>query len=117
MKVTVTKVERGKDKFGDRYFERKAQGEYVLVDLEVKNIGKTPVAVMSSTFTLHAADGTVYSGSDDDIYRDDPTIFEDVKPGNTLKGQILFDIPKGAEFSTLEIDGALFADPGIVNLG
>lgn len=117
MEATVTKVDRGKESVGGSYVNKKAQGEYVLVSVEVKNTGKDELTVMSSTFTLVGPDGVEYSTSDDIVYLDEPLILESVNPGNTIKGQVLFDIPKGAKYSSLRIDGALFADPAIVNVG
>lgn len=117
MELTVTEVERGVDSIGDEYFGAEAQGEYILVHVSVSNQGDEEVSVWSEDFVLTDDAGTEYSTSDDDWYLDEPLIIESVNPGNTYTGVLLYDVPEGAEVTTLEMTPMWFGDTAEVDLG
>lgn len=117
VELTVTEVERGVDSIGDEYFGAEAQGEYILVHVSVSNQGDEEVSVWSEDFVLTDDAGTEYSTSDDDWYLDEPLIIESVNPGNTYTGVLLYDVPEGAEVTTLEMTPMWFGDTAEVDLG
>jgi TM2 domain-containing membrane protein YozV len=114
--LTVTNVDQGKTHVGDRDFGEDAQGEFVIVSIEAMNKGSEPVSVTEDDFVLKGADGNSYTVSDDAIWDDDAIIYEDVNPGNTLKGTITFDVPKGTEIASLEMTPGWFGETVSVDL-
>lgn len=117
VEITVTNVERGVKSVGPDGFEEDAQGEFVVVDIDVKNNGAEEVSLGSSDFTL-VGDGVSYSTSDDaSYYLEGALIYEDINPGNSYSGKIVFDIPDGASYSTLEVTPGWFGDTAEVQVG
>ncbi|WP_406103709.1 DUF4352 domain-containing protein [Micromonospora globbae] len=104
-KCGVAKV--GSDLLGD-----KAQGQFCLITVNVKNIGKEPQTLIDSSQKAYAADGTEYStDSEAAIYanKDQQTLFNEINPGNQVTGVLVFDIPKKAKLAKLELHDSLFS--------
>nr|WP_284291292.1 DUF4352 domain-containing protein [Luteimicrobium album] len=73
---TVTKVEKGVAKVGDEYLNEKAQGQFVLVHMTVKNIGKEAQTFYDGNQTLRDTDGRKFDAdSEAGIYLDDSNAF------------------------------------------
>lgn len=115
---TVTKVETGVKSVGDQYLGEKAQGQFVLVHLKVENIGKKPQTFWGSNQTLTDTQGRQFDADDEAaIYLDESNaLMEDVNPGNTVKGVVVFDVPKGAKLKTLELHDSAFSGGVTVSL-
>lgn len=109
---TVTNVKCGVKEVGDQYLNAKAQGQFCLVSLTVKNIGDSPQTMLSDNQNGFIGD-TKY-GVDDTatLYAskggESPWI-KDINPGNTLTGKIVFDIPKGKSLTKLELHDSAFS--------
>ncbi|MEV5693042.1 DUF4352 domain-containing protein [Micromonospora globbae] len=104
-KCGVAKV--GSDLIGD-----KAQGQFCLITVNVKNIGKEPQTLVDSSQKAYAADGTEYStDSEAAIYanKDQQTLFNEINPGNQVTGVLVFDIPKKAKLAKLELHDSPFS--------
>ncbi|MER7459890.1 DUF4352 domain-containing protein [Micromonospora sp. NPDC126480] len=104
-KCGVAKV--GSDLLGD-----KAQGQFCLVTVNVKNIGKEPQTLIDSSQKAYAADGTEYStDSEAAIYanKDQQTLFAEINPGNQVTGVLVFDIPKNVKLTKLELHDSPFS--------
>jgi len=108
---TVTKIERGKTKVGNEYLSKKSQGEFVLVHVTVKNIGDEPQSFFGDDQKLISADGKEYSADTEAaIYLEDSqSLYEEINPGNQVKGIVIFDVPKGAKFATLVLHDSAFS--------
>lgn len=113
---TVTKVTPGVKQIGDSTFGQKPQGQFVLVKLSVTNTGSEAQMFNDSEHKLvdtegreHSADGeaAIYVPGND-------SFLEDVNPGNTLKGTIVFDVPADAKPQELKLMGPGFWDPAEV---
>lgn len=116
VELTVTDVKTGVGQVGDTYWNEKPQGEFVIVEVEVKNAGKEEVTVWSNDFTLLGKDGSQYSTSDDAFIEDDALVLESVNPGNTYKGKLVYDVPKGTEVPTLQMTPSWFGETAEVDL-
>ena len=94
---TVTKIKCGVSRVGDSYPDEKAQGQFCLVSLQVKNVGNDPINYSSENQTLVDTEGKNYSPDDNAwIYLDsDPYV--ELNPDNTLKTIVPFDMPKKAK--------------------
>ncbi len=108
---TVVKVKPGVKSIGPDGFQEKAQGQFVLVTLRVENIGDEPQTFVDSAQKGFDGKGReVAPDSTAGIYiEDNEVFFEEINPGNTVKGQIVFDIPKGATLTGLELHDSLFS--------
>lgn len=92
-----------------------AQGEYLIVSLKVTNIGNESQTLDDSAQFVYDARGRKYSASSAaDIDLSGPngsgnTWFEDINPGNTVRGKIAFDMPKGDKGVKIELHDSLFS--------
>jgi Domain of unknown function (DUF4352) len=94
----VTKVRCGVRRIGDAYSNGKAQGQFCLVNLKVKNVGKDPINFSDENQALIDTKGKQYSPDDAAwIYIDDAEIYAEINPSNTLKTTVPFDVAKKAK--------------------
>ena len=83
---------------GDSYLNEKAQGQFCLVSMRVKNVGKAPINFSDENQALLDTKGREYSPDDEAwIYMDDSDPYAEINPGNTLKTTVPFDLPKKAK--------------------
>jgi hypothetical protein len=96
---TVTKVTCGVKRVGDEYLGDKAQGQFCLVKLQVKNVSDDPIYFSDENQALVDTKGKTYSPDDEAwIYVDDGELpFGEINPGNTLKTTVPFDVAKQAK--------------------
>lgn len=115
----VQKVKCGVSRVGNNLLGERAQGQFCLVTLKVKNIGKEPQTFTDGAQKAYAADGTEYStNSSASIYANDEnsTIFNEINPGNGITGVIVFDIPKDSKLDKLELHDSHFSGGVTVRL-
>jgi Domain of unknown function (DUF4352) len=106
---TVTKVTCGTRRIGDQYAGETAQGKFCLVSLRVKNVGDDPITFSEENQALVDTKGKQYSPDDEAwIYMDDPAIYEEINPGNTLKAVVPFDVAKKAKPDYLLLKAGTF---------
>ncbi|MEV0984482.1 DUF4352 domain-containing protein [Brevibacterium sp. NPDC049920] len=117
--VTVSDVESGVSSVGDDMFGAEAQGQFVVVSMEVTNVGDSPVMFFSSDVELTDAEGRTYAADEGSaMYLEDSNSFlEEINPGNTVDGIVLFDVPEGVEPDTLVFRGGLFDEPIEIAIG
>lgn len=116
---TVTKVQCGVAQVGDELLNRKAQGQYCLVTVKVTNIGDESRTLAASNQYAFNATGAKYDAdSTASIYLDDAgrALYEAINPGNSVNGTIVFDIPKGASLTRLELHDSALSGGVAVNL-
>lgn len=115
---TITKLKTGVKQIGDQYLGEKADGSYTIVSLKVKNIGHESAMFDDSSQYVYSAKEDRYSAdSEADIYLDDSNAFLNrINPGNTVKGKMAFDMPKGVSAATIEVHGGMFTSGATVKL-
>ncbi len=115
---TVKGIECGKKSVGTADFGKKAQGEYCFVNLSVKNVGNKAGTFFGDNQKVFNAQGQEYAADTEAaIYVDDSKSFlEDINPGNTLTGLIIFDVPKGTSPVKIELHSTLFSKGVTVDL-
>jgi Domain of unknown function (DUF4352) len=97
-RFTVTKIKCGVRQVGDSYSNEKAQGQFCLVSLRVKNVGKDPINYSEENQALIDSKGNSYSPDDEAwIHMGDSNVLGEINPGNTLKTIVPFDVPKKAK--------------------
>jgi hypothetical protein len=108
---TVTDLKCGVPSVGPDDFGQKAQGEFCLVDLTIKNVGTSAEVFVDSSQQATDAAGNTYSvDSGAAIYanEDSSTFLEQINPGNTVKGALVFDVPKGTKLNSVILHESLF---------
>lgn len=117
---TVTSIECGKTSVGSNpYLTKTAQGQYCLLSITVKNIGNEAQSLSSSNQYLLNASGQKYSDDGTATMYNAPggtTWYNDINPGNSVSGAIVFDIPKDQTPVTAELHDSAFSGGVKVNL-
>jgi hypothetical protein len=109
---TVTGVERGKTQLGGEYLSTTAQGEFVLVNLTVRNIGNEPGTLFDQNTKLFDAQGREFRPSSSAaIYLPEQSnvIAQTINPGNQVSGTIVFDVPTGAQLASIQLHDSAFS--------
>ncbi|MEU8255503.1 DUF4352 domain-containing protein [Micromonospora inaquosa] len=109
---TVKSSKCGVAKIDSDMLGQKAQGQFCLVTLNVKNIGKEAQMFDGSSQKAYAADGTEYSADTGAaIYanKNAETFLNDINPGNQVTGVVVFDIPKNVKLAKLELHDSMFS--------
>ena len=120
---TITSVTQAKtagdaaDGLGDT-----AQGEFTILHVTVTNIGSEAQTLDDSSQYVYDASGRKYNASTDadlDLNSSsgaDSVFLNDINPGNTVKGQIAFDMPTGTKAVKAELHDSAFSGGVTVNL-
>lgn len=92
---TVTEVETGVESVGGEHFGEDAQGQFVFVRIDVKNVGNDASTLSSSFQKLVDDQGREHeANASAALYVDDSnSLYERVNPGNAVSGVLVFDIP------------------------
>jgi hypothetical protein len=101
---TITGSKCGVASVGPTDLLQKATGQFCLVDVAVRNVGKE--ADLLDSGAQHAVDsqGRQYPVSDRAaVFLNDqtPTLLEEIKPGVTVRGVLPFDVPVGAKLTSV----------------
>jgi hypothetical protein len=109
---TVTKVAPPVAQIGDSVLTKKAQGQFVLVNVTVENIGDKSQMFDGSNQTLFDAKGRKFDAdSSAAMYLGEQSnsFLNDINPGNKVSGVIVFDIPKGTVLDRLELHDSMLS--------
>jgi len=116
---TVTAVEPGVARVGDELLGVDAQGQFVLVHVTVTNIGDEAQMFDASSQKLFDAQGREHSAdSTAGIYLGDANSFlNDINPGNSIEGVVIFDVPVDAVPASIELHDSFLSGGATVALG
>ena len=96
------------DGFGDT-----AQGKYTILHVTVTNISSQPQTLFDSNQYVFDASGRKYdvsTSADMDINgASDSVLFNDINPGNTVRGELAFDMPAGLKAVKAELHDSAFS--------
>ncbi|MEH1057140.1 DUF4352 domain-containing protein [Micromonospora sp. CPCC 206171] len=119
---TVNGIKCGISQVGDSFLNHKAQGTYCRVNITVKNVTKS-AHLFHADGTVTAQDGSgreydadgeaaIYGNSNGSGFLDE------INPGNSVRANVFFDVPKGTKLKTITFDSGLFtlAEDAVVNL-
>jgi len=105
----VTSVSCGVRRVGDQSMGEDAAGQFCLVNLRVKNVGKDPITFSSENQAMVDSKGRNYSPDDDAWqYVDEDVDITEINPGNALKTTVPFDVPKKAKPDYLLLNAGVF---------
>jgi hypothetical protein len=99
-----------------------AQGNYTILHVTVTNIGSQPQTLDDSSQYVYDASGRKYDAStsaDIDLNSasgSDSVFFNDINPGNTVHGELAFDMPTGLKAVKAELHDSVFSGGVTVNL-
>ena len=110
---TVNSVKCGETSIGDQYLNKAAQGQFCRLNITARNIGNEAQTLDTTTQYLYNAQGQKYSSDTTATLYAEPSSssswYTDVNPGNTVTGDILFDIPKTATPTTAILHDSAFS--------
>ncbi len=109
---TVKSVKCGISTVGNQYLNTKAQGQFCAVQLNIENIGDEPQSMFADNqLAFDAKERKFSADSKASIYDDSSQVlWEEINPGNSVKGKVYFDVPKGAKLTQLELHDSMFSD-------
>ena len=116
---TVQKLKCGVVKVGDSFLSDKAQGQFCLVTVKVTNIGKQAQTFDDSDQKAYGSNNAQFSTDSAaglDVNENDETFLDDINPGNSVVGVLVFDIPKTAKLAKLELHDSPFSDGVLVTV-
>ncbi|MDG4830456.1 DUF4352 domain-containing protein [Solwaraspora sp. WMMD1047] len=116
---TVKSIKCGVNKIGSDLLGERAQGQFCLVTVHVKNIGKEAQYFDDSSQRAYDANDVEYStDSGAAIYanEDAATFLNEINPGNQVTGVLVFDIPKKVKLTRLELHDSPFSGGVTVTL-
>lgn len=116
---TVTAVKCGIKSVGTKYLNAKAQGQFCQVSLTIKNIGdeaQTMFADNQKAFDGKGREFETDTASMIYLKNGSETWLNEINPGNTVKGALLFDISKDTTLETIELHDSAFSGGVTVSL-
>lgn len=108
---TVTKMKCGVPTVGPAELGQRAQGEFCLINVTIKNVGTSAELFIDSSQQAVDAKGNTYSvdsGAAIFANEDSSTFLEQINPGNTVKGLLVFDVPKGTKLTEVILHESMF---------
>jgi uncharacterized protein DUF4352 len=115
---TVTKLET-RESLGSGFLTSEAEGSYVLVHVTVTNVGTEAATFSDSNQTLLDADRREYSADSGTAVMYLPgseAFLNQINPGNSVDGVLVFDVPEGLAPAAIELRESLFSDGATVSL-
>lgn len=109
---TASKLRCGVRAIGTSPIDQKAQGQFCLLTLRVKNIGDESQMFDASSQKGFNQAGQEFSADGAASLYANPngeTFLTDINPGNTVSGVVVFDIPKGATLVRAELHDSAFS--------
>jgi hypothetical protein len=106
----ITKSSTSKTIGSNPYLTTEASGVYVILDVEVENTGKSAKYLTDSYLKLIDDQGREFSpdtGAAFYLDSNQALMFEQVNPGITKKGKIVFDVPEGLNVVNIRISSNL----------
>jgi hypothetical protein len=94
--------------------KKQAQGEFLIVNMKVTNVGEAPQSYFAS-FNKLAAGGITYT-PDDDAWVYLGNTVADINPGDSINTSVVFDVPVGTAPESIELHDVAFSNGVIVKL-
>ncbi|MBD7949143.1 MULTISPECIES: DUF4352 domain-containing protein [Oerskovia] len=119
LEFTVTALEPGVTRVGDEILGADPQGQFVLVHVSVTNIGDAAQMFDASAQKMLDTQGREHSADPTaGIYLGDANSFlDDIDPGSSTQGVVVFDVPAGAVPAGVELHDSFMSGGATVTLG
>jgi hypothetical protein len=113
----VTGVEPPVKTIGESFARDEAQGEFVVVRVDVTNIGDAPSTLSSGSQYAYAGQARYADTHVLGLENSDRAFRENINPGNKVTNvPLVFDVPPGTKLTHLELHDSLFSGGVRVNL-
>lgn len=114
---TVTSVQSGGTNIGGE-FGKDAQGKFIQIHLTVRNIGDQSQLFEGSDQKLFDAQNREFSADTEAAFSlpESQSFINDINPGNTVKGIVVFDVPKDITPAKIELHDSFLSGGVTVNL-
>jgi len=115
----VSQVQCGQKEVGNEVLNKTAQGQFCLVTMSVKNIGDVPQTMLDANQKAFGPDGSQYEAdSTAGIYANNQAdvFVNNINPGNTVTGVVVFDIPTNAKIAKLQLHDSAFSGGATVTV-
>ncbi|BAL90012.1 hypothetical protein AMIS_47920 [Actinoplanes missouriensis 431] len=109
---TVTAMTCGGKRVGPAEYGAAAQGEFCLIDLTVTNIGASATAFLDiPQLARDAEEGVHHPDTVAGTWANQkhPDFTRSIGPGHTVKGRLVFDVPRGTRLTTLVLHEVMFS--------
>lgn len=117
---TVTDITKGLSSVGDNpYLTEKAQGQFVIVTMTVENIGDKPQSFSPSAQKLTDNKGRTFESDTTAqiaLGGSDIPVWDSINPGNSVTVKLVFDMPKKATPTLIELHDSMFSGGAKVSL-
>jgi hypothetical protein len=116
----VTGVDCSKNTLGADPVSTQATGVFCLVNVSVANIGNEAQTLDSTSQYGYDAAGKKYSTDTEAAFyleNAGSTLFEQLNPGTSVDGVLIFDVPDGTQLTKLELHDSMLSGGVTVNLG
>lgn len=102
----------GRQSVGSSFMAEKAQGQFCLVKMTVKNIGDEAQMLDGSNQYAFDAKGHKFENdtSAELTLEENKTFLEGINPGNSIAGTVIFDVPPRTKITKLELHDSAFSD-------
>ena len=109
--VGVSSAKTVSDPTGNPYMTTDAQGVFVVVKLQITNIGDRPQNFFGQNQKLFDTSGRQYEpDSRADMYMNSgESIMGDINPGNSITREIAFDVPPDSRFTYLQLHDSMLS--------
>jgi hypothetical protein len=108
----VKTITCGKAQLGSGGLTKTAQGQFCLVEMTVRNVGTDEQTFHGDLQKASDSSGARYSddlSAEGLVNKEDVTYYEQVNPGNSLELTLVYDIPKTATITSLELHDSLYS--------
>ncbi|MEJ5867136.1 DUF4352 domain-containing protein [Pseudokineococcus sp. 5B2Z-1] len=114
----VNGVECGETSIGDEFLSTEAQGQFCIVAMSITNIGDSAGTFFGdNTYLLNEAGQQFSADTEAGIYLGDAdSLLSEINPGNTLDGQVVFDVPSDMTPTAIELHDSAFSGGVTVQL-
>lgn len=114
----VTSVDKSQS-VGDSFTKEEANGTFVTVKLKLTNEKDDPATISESAITMVGGNDKAYSTSDDALLAvDDQFLLEEIQPGLSEEGTLVYDLPSAAlSGAELQVEDLFSDDKGRIALG
>jgi hypothetical protein len=108
---TVDKFNCGATSIGSGFLKTKAQGEFCIADMTVKNTGTESQRMDQSSQYLFIGSNKLTCSTDVIMSSKKAGAFflSDINPGNSVSGIIVWDVPKGQTPDSIELHDSMFS--------
>ena len=117
--LNMARAKQASSPDGNQFMVANAQGEFIILTLNVKNIGDEQQSFFTTNQKLIDASGRQYgSSSEADTYLNagGGSSYAEINPGNSIQTKIAFDVPVGTVAKALEVHDSMMSSGTTVAL-